>query len=75
MCETFDFRVVLSDSSGDRYQVLSGLKGLKVDCRDLSRRLNLSPEEGEKWIVSLIRDNRSDAKIDFNKVTSTYILV
>jgi hypothetical protein len=42
----------------------------EADYRDLSRRLNLSPEEGEKWIVSLIRDNRSDAKIDFNKVTA-----
>ena len=38
------------------------------DRRDLSNRLNLSPEEGEKWIVSLIRETRSDAKIDFNKV-------
>jgi translation initiation factor 3 subunit E len=36
--------------------------------RDLSQRLNLSPEEGEKWIVSLIRETRSDAKIDFVKV-------
>lgn len=40
-----------------------------IDIRDLSNRLNLSPEEGEKWIVSLIRETRSDAKIDFNKVS------
>jgi translation initiation factor 3 subunit E len=38
--------------------------------RDLSARLNLSPEEGEKWIVNLIRDTRmaADAKIDLEKV-------
>jgi translation initiation factor 3 subunit E len=37
---------------------------------DLSARLNLSPEEGEKWIVNLIRDTRmaADAKIDLEKV-------
>jgi translation initiation factor 3 subunit E len=36
---------------------------------DLSARLNLSPEEGEKWIVNLIRDTRmaADAKIDLEK--------
>jgi translation initiation factor 3 subunit E len=33
----------------------------------------LSPEEGEKWIVSLIRETRSDAKIDFNKVYPFHI--
>ena len=38
--------------------------------RDLSERLNLSPDEGEKWIVNLIRETRmgSDAKIDLEKV-------
>lgn len=37
---------------------------------DLSARLNLSQEEGEKWIVNLIRDMRmgADAKIDLEKV-------
>jgi translation initiation factor 3 subunit E len=37
---------------------------------DLSERLNLSKEEGEKWIVNLIRETRmgSDAKIDLEKV-------
>jgi translation initiation factor 3 subunit E len=37
---------------------------------DLSTRLNLSQEEGEKWIVNLIRDMRmgADAKIDLEKV-------
>lgn len=39
-----------------------------IDIKDLSQRLNLSPEDGEKWIVSLVRETRSDAKIDFNKV-------
>lgn len=33
--------------------------------RDLSTRLGLSAEEGEKWIVNLIRDTRVDAKIDY----------
>lgn len=39
-------------------------------CRDLSQRLNLSEEEGEKWIVNLIRETRmgADAKIDLEKV-------
>jgi len=37
---------------------------------DLSARLNLSPDDGEKWIVNLIRDTRmaADAKIDLEKV-------
>ena len=36
---------------------------------DLSARLNLPPEEGEKWIVNLIRETRmgADAKIDLEK--------
>ena len=38
--------------------------------RDLSDRLNLSRDEGEKWIVNLIRETRmgADAKIDLKKV-------
>lgn len=38
--------------------------------RNLSERLNLSQEEGEKWIVNLIRETRmgADAKIDLEKV-------
>ena len=35
----------------------------------MSQRLNLSQEEGEKWIVNLIRDTRVDAKIDFEENT------
>lgn len=37
---------------------------------DLSERLNLSRDEGEKWIVNLIRETRmgADAKIDLEKV-------
>lgn len=34
----------------------------------MSQRLNLTQEEGEKWIVNLIRDTRVDAKIDFEEV-------
>jgi hypothetical protein len=42
---------------------------------DLSARLNLSPDEGEKWIVNLIRDTRmaADAKIDLEKVTRSFM--
>ena len=38
---------------------------------DLSERLNLSRDEGEKWLVNLIRETRmgSDAKIDLGKVS------
>ncbi|KAG8758871.1 eukaryotic translation initiation factor 3 subunit E [Serendipita sp. 396] len=41
----------------------------RIDIDDLSNRLNLSQEEGEKWIVNLIRDMRmgADAKIDLEK--------
>lgn len=41
---------------------------------DLSDRLNLSRDEGEKWIVNLIRETRmgADAKIDLEKVTSNF---
>lgn len=31
-------------------------------------RLGLSQDEGEKWIVNLIRDTRVDAKIDYKEV-------
>jgi translation initiation factor 3 subunit E len=42
----------------------------KIDIGDLAERLNLEKEEGEKWIVNLIRETRmgSDAKIDLEKV-------
>ncbi|KDN51334.1 eukaryotic translation initiation factor 3 subunit E [Tilletiaria anomala UBC 951] len=39
----------------------------RVDIADLSRSLNMSKEEGEKWVVNLIRDTRTDAKIDFKE--------
>ncbi|RUS20568.1 eIF3 subunit 6 N terminal domain-containing protein [Endogone sp. FLAS-F59071] len=41
----------------------------KIDIRELSQTLNLNQEEGEKWIVNLIRDTRVDAKIDFEENT------
>lgn len=37
--------------------------------RDLSTRLGLGQDEGEKWIVNLIRDTRVDAKIDYKDGT------
>ncbi|CAI4215560.1 unnamed protein product [Parascedosporium putredinis] len=36
----------------------------KFYIRDLSEKLGLNPDDGEKWIVNLIRDTRLDAKID-----------
>lgn len=36
----------------------------KVDIADLSKRLNMSKEDGEKWIAKLISDTKMDAKID-----------
>ncbi|KAI9091485.1 eIF3 subunit 6 N terminal domain-containing protein [Phlyctochytrium arcticum] len=35
-----------------------------IDIKDVSQKLDLSSEEGEKWIVNLIRNARMDAKID-----------
>ncbi|KAJ1887009.1 eukaryotic translation initiation factor 3 subunit E [Coemansia sp. S17] len=37
----------------------------RIDLAGLTRRLNMKQEEGEKWIVKLIRDTRMDAKVDF----------
>ncbi|KAK7540576.1 eIF3 subunit 6 N terminal domain-containing protein [Phyllosticta citribraziliensis] len=41
----------------------------RIDIKDLSTRLGLSQDEGEKWIVNLIRDTRVDAKIDYQAGT------
>ncbi|KAI9721402.1 MAG: eukaryotic translation initiation factor 3 subunit E [Chrysothrix sp. TS-e1954] len=41
----------------------------RIDIADLSTRLNLTPSDGEKWIVNLIRDTRVDAKIDYKEGT------
>lgn len=41
----------------------------RIDIGDLSKRLGLEMEEGEKWIVNLIRDTRMDGKIDFKEGT------
>ncbi|KAL1991356.1 hypothetical protein VTN49DRAFT_5348 [Thermomyces lanuginosus] len=41
----------------------------RIDIRDLSTRLGLNQDEGEKWIVNLIRDTRVDAKIDYKEGT------
>ena len=41
----------------------------RIDIKDLASRLNLSQDEGEKWIVNLIRDTRVDAKIDYEEGT------
>jgi len=41
----------------------------RIDLRRLSAQLGLNVDEGEKWIVNLIRDTRLDAKIDFKEGT------
>jgi translation initiation factor 3 subunit E len=41
----------------------------RIDIKDLSARLGLGQDEGEKWIVNLIRDTRVDAKIDYKEGT------
>ncbi|KAK2754013.1 eukaryotic translation initiation factor 3 subunit E [Arachnomyces sp. PD_36] len=41
----------------------------RIDIKDLSTRLGLNQDEGEKWIVNLIRDTRVDAKIDYQEGT------
>ncbi|KAK3824782.1 MAG: eIF3 subunit 6 N terminal domain-containing protein [Benniella sp.] len=41
----------------------------KIDIAELSQTLNMSKDEGEKWIVNLIRDTRVDAKIDYKENT------
>ncbi|SAM04836.1 hypothetical protein [Absidia glauca] len=41
----------------------------KINIKDMCQTLNLDQEEGERWIVNLIRDTRVDAKIDFEENT------
>ncbi|EON98471.1 putative eukaryotic translation initiation factor 3 subunit e protein [Phaeoacremonium minimum UCRPA7] len=41
----------------------------RIDINGLSARLGLNVDEGEKWIVNLIRDTRLDAKIDYKEGT------
>ncbi|KAL9615531.1 MAG: hypothetical protein Q9167_000044 [Letrouitia subvulpina] len=41
----------------------------RIDIRDLSARLGLNQDEGEKWIVNLIRDTRMDGKLDYKEGT------
>ena len=41
----------------------------RIDIKDLSARLNMNQEDGEKWIVNLIRDTKVDAKIDLKDGT------
>jgi len=41
----------------------------RIDLKRLSAQLGLNVDEGEKWIVNLIRETRLDAKIDFKEGT------
>ncbi|KAM0281142.1 hypothetical protein ACHAQH_003721 [Verticillium albo-atrum] len=41
----------------------------RMNIRDLSAKLGLNPDDGEKWIVNLIRETRLDAKIDSREGT------
>ena len=38
----------------------------------LATKLNMTPDEAEKWIVNLIRNVRLDARIDAKQVTIDY---
>lgn len=38
----------------------------------LADKLNMSPDDAEKWIVNLIRNARLDAKIDSQLVSEIY---
>ena len=38
----------------------------------LAEKLNMAPEEAERWIVNLIRNARLDAKIDSKLVSTNY---
>jgi len=46
----------------------------------LAEKLNMTPEEAERWIVNLIRNARLDAKIDsklvrrFQNIEMTWLL-
>lgn len=40
----------------------------------LADKLNMSPEEAERWIVNLIRNARLDAKIDSKLVMAMYLI-
>lgn len=48
--------------------------GSDVSGRSLSEQLGLSAEEGERWIVNLIRDARLDAKIDLKEVSTALLM-
>ena len=41
----------------------------RIDIKDLTARLGLNQDDGEKWIVNLIRETRVDAKIDYKEGT------
>lgn len=41
----------------------------EIDIGELSEKLNLSSEDGEKWVVNLIRETRMDGKIDSESFT------
>ncbi|KAJ1954369.1 eukaryotic translation initiation factor 3 subunit E, partial [Dispira parvispora] len=41
----------------------------RINISELSARINLSAEEGEKWIANLIQETRMDAKIDHQENT------
>ena len=41
----------------------------------LAEKLNMSPDDAEKWIVNLIRNARLDAKIDSKLVSHAQVLL
>ncbi|KAJ2284852.1 eukaryotic translation initiation factor 3 subunit E, partial [Coemansia sp. RSA 2706] len=41
----------------------------RIDMAGLTSRLSMKQEDGEKWMVKLIRESRMDAKVDFKENT------
>ncbi|KAJ3129700.1 Eukaryotic translation initiation factor 3 subunit E [Nowakowskiella sp. JEL0407] len=46
-----------------------------IDIAGLSEKLNMGQEDGEKWIVNLIRNAKMDAKIDAETVSRAFSFV
>lgn len=45
-----------------------------ISIKMLAEKLNMTPEEAERWIVNLIRNARLDAKIDSKQVGFVFFM-
>lgn len=41
--------------------------------RNVAEKLNMQPDDAERWIVNLIRNARLDAKIDAKQVSAVFV--